>query len=133
MTDLTAGRGVTCAFCREPFPENSPSGYAKRITQVRKRVEAGDAHAHYKLGAYHFYGQQGLPDNAATGIELWKEAAGLGSVEAHYELAILYCESSVRVNKDPEKMFYHSEVAAIGGHFMARHNLGCLEGRCDTG
>merc|ERR1712129_532506 len=31
------------------------------------------------------------------------------------------------VKKDTKKMLYHYEVAAIGGHSVARHNLGCLE------
>merc|ERR1712129_442780 len=38
------------------------------------------------------------------------------------------------VKKDTEKMLYHYEVAAIGGHFAARCNLGCFEcgeGRTD--
>jgi TPR repeat protein len=31
------------------------------------------------------------------------------------------------VEKDEEKMVYHWENAAIGGHPRARHNLGCIE------
>ena len=32
------------------------------------------------------------------------------------------------VEKGKKKEIYHAEEAAIGGHHMARHNLGCIEG-----
>ena len=33
------------------------------------------------------------------------------------------------LEKDEEKEIHHLEEAAIGGHPVARHNLGCKEGR----
>ena len=33
------------------------------------------------------------------------------------------------VERDEKKQLYHLERAAIGGHSMARHNLGCMEER----
>jgi len=64
----------------------------------------------------------------AKGVELFKVAAKLGSVDAHYNLAVSYCQGN-GVKKDREKAIYHYEVAAIGGHFSARYNLGHLERR----
>jgi len=129
LADKKAGRVVTCAFCREPTPKNDMSRDRKIIAQVQKRVEAGDALAHYQLGHFRVKGQHGLPKNAAKGIELWKMAAKLGSVHAHYSLADKYRDGDWGVKKDTEKILYHYEVAAIGGHFLARHNLGVFEGK----
>jgi TPR repeat protein len=33
------------------------------------------------------------------------------------------------VEKDEKKKMFHMEEAAIGGHPIARYNLGCIEGR----
>jgi TPR repeat protein len=40
----------------------------------------------------------------------------------------MYCNGD-GVEKDEKKYIYHMEEAAIGGHFVARHNLGIEEGR----
>ena len=128
LVNKKAGRVVACAFCREPISDISASGNEKIMThQLQKRVDAGDAHAINLLGHYRYYGQHGLPKHVAKGIELWKKAARLGDVHAHYNLAISYRDGNVRGKKDTEKMLYHYEVAAIGGQFEARYILGILE------
>ena len=58
----------------------------------------------------------------------WSKAATLGSIEAHYNLLLLY-GAGQGVEKDAVKEVHHLEVAAIAGHTIARHNLGCNEGR----
>eukprot|EP00986_Skeletonema_menzelii_P019325 scaffold27662_cov154-Skeletonema_menzelii.AAC.3 len=58
----------------------------------------------------------------ATVIEYWEKAAGLGHIESHYHLSIVYDE-----RQGVEKAIYHAEEAAIGGHVMARHNVGVEE------
>ena len=50
----------------------------------------------------------------------------MGDVTAHYNLSIMY-HLGQGVEKDEKKKVYHLEVAAIGGHVLARHNLGCHE------
>ena len=62
----------------------------------------------------------------ATAIEYWEKAAGLGHIESHYHLSIVYDEGQV-VEKNGGKAIYHAEEAAIGGHVMARHNVGVEE------
>ena len=59
-------------------------------------------------------------------IEYWTKAAELGDVEAHCKLALLY-QIGHGVEKDREKEIFHFEEAAIGGHPVARLNLGWHE------
>ena len=44
----------------------------------------------------------------------------------HYQLSILYHNGN-SVENDEKKYLHHVELAAIGGHPEARHNLGFLE------
>ena len=94
---------------------------------VQKRVEAGDFHAMTRLGQFYVLGQEGVRRNFAKGIELWKEAAKLGDVEAHCLLANAYPEGDFGLKKDMNTAVNHYEVAAMAGHFGARHNLGSIE------
>jgi TPR repeat protein len=48
-------------------------------------------------------------------------------VRAHYVLSVMY-QKGEGVEKDDEKELHHLEQAAIGGHVLAIHNLGCEEG-----
>ena len=73
-------------------------------------------------------------------FEYWSKAAALGDVEAHYQLSCLYYESlypnGVAVDEelidegykiDEKREYHHLTEAAIGGHFVARHDLGVRE------
>lgn len=64
----------------------------------------------------------------ATAVENLKKAAGLGDIESHSHLSIAYHEGQ-GVERDRNWFIYHLEEAAIGGHHLARHNLGVLEGQ----
>ena len=50
----------------------------------------------------------------------------MGDAKAHFDLSVMY-DLGQGVEKDEKKEVYHLEVAAIGGHVSARHNLGCHE------
>jgi TPR repeat protein len=50
----------------------------------------------------------------------------LGNAQAHYHLAGFY-HRELGVEKDEEKEIRHLEEAAIGGHPLARQNLGSHE------
>eukprot|EP00985_Skeletonema_marinoi_P013621 scaffold6789_cov206-Skeletonema_marinoi.AAC.5 len=56
----------------------------------------------------------------------WSRAARLRDADAHYCLTILYLEG-LGVEKDEKKRLYHLEEASIGGHLVARRNLGIDE------
>jgi TPR repeat protein len=61
-----------------------------------------------------------------TALKHLIKAAELGDSNAHYVLSCLYREED-GVEKDTQKAIYHLEEAAIGGHHIARHHLGCIE------
>ena len=59
-------------------------------------------------------------------FEYLTKAVELGDVDAHYQLSVMYHEGN-GVEKDEKKELHHLEEAAIAGHPVARHNLGCYE------
>ena len=75
---------------------------------------------HYALTIY----KKGDYDRA---ISYWEKAVELGDyVEAHSQLGRRYYNGE-GVEKDMEKAVYHLEIAAIGGHHIARCFLGFIE------
>jgi tetratricopeptide (TPR) repeat protein len=107
----------SCLFCREPMVDDGE--YEKR---VMKRIKANDPAALRQLGTKRYN-----EEDYDTAIEYWTKAAQLGDAHAHYQLGCMYRDGK-GVAKNEEKAVYHWEMAAIGGHHMARHNLGCIEG-----
>jgi len=108
----------TCPFCRHPLPDN----VADHNRNHMKRVKANDSRAMVMMGTVRY--DEG---NYQGAFEYWTKAAELGDdAEAHYQLARLYCKGK-GVEKDTKKKLYHLEQAAIGGHAMARYNLGVNE------
>jgi len=61
-----------------------------------------------------------------TALKYLTKAAELGDPEAHFVLSVTYRKGRC-VEKDAEKEVYHLEQAAIGGHHLARYNLGIEE------
>ena len=87
-----------------------------------KRTEANDP------VALRVMGKEKLREGDYTSaFELTKKAAGLGDIDAHYNLACSY-EEGEGVEKNMKKAWYHLEEAAIGGHAKARLKLGLYEG-----
>ena len=116
------GMGGTCAFCRTPTPEDDKS----TIAMVGKRVDAGDADATEFLANSHFYGNLGLKRDVQRAVELWAEAADLGSITARFELGRSYYNGD-GVPRDEARGVGHWEQAATNGHIESRHNLGAVE------
>ena len=80
------GMGDTCPFCRTPTPED----VASQLPLVQKRFDAGDVDAmEFLAGSYH-YGHFGLEKNVKRAIELYTEAAELGSNKARFNLGRSY-------------------------------------------
>jgi len=94
---------------------------------VQKRVDKGDAAAITFLGAKYYDGELGLAKDVPRAFELWTEAAELGSLEAHYELGIVYYKGN-RVEEDKPRGIRHWKQAAMKGHVTSRHILGAVEG-----
>ncbi|EJK45863.1 hypothetical protein THAOC_35500 [Thalassiosira oceanica] len=129
--DLAARkRGMKdCLFCRTPSPDND----VDKLAMIRARVEKKDPAAIKLLGDLYYHGSLGLQKNMRRAMELWTEAAELGSIEALYHLgdAHFFGGEGVEVNKEKGADFYTK--AAMQGHVQSRHNLGCYEGEKGNG
>ena len=110
--------GDRCPFCREPAPKDDEECNKRKM----KRIKANDPAALCNMGLKR--NKEGDHDAA---VEYWTMAAELGDIEAHFQLADSYHEGK-GVEKDEEKAVDHLEKAAIGGHHVARYNLGYIEG-----
>ena len=103
--DLAARqRGIyqRCTFCRTAFPADD----ASKLAMVQKRVNKGDAEAIKVLGEQYFYGELGLTKDVPRAIELWTEAAELGSLDAHFHLGVVYYNGN-DVQEDKPRGIHH--------------------------
>ncbi|EJK56952.1 hypothetical protein THAOC_23062 [Thalassiosira oceanica] len=82
------------------------------------------------MGNNYFYGNLGLTKDVPRAIELWSEAAELGSIDAHYQLGVAYY-AGVVVEEDRPIGINHWQQAAMKGHVKSRYNLGIVE--CENG
>ena len=104
----------TCPFCKAGIIGKTAE---ERVGELMKRVEVNDAGAMCILGNYYYYGQLGLQQDWARAMELWKQAAALGSSHAHFNLGAYYKQGG-----DLKKAKIHYEAAAMAGHEFARYN-----------
>ncbi|EJK53976.1 hypothetical protein THAOC_26481 [Thalassiosira oceanica] len=108
-----------CPFCRTPCPRND----ADKLTMVRARVKKKDPAAISFLGKKYFFGDLGLHNDIQKAVELWTEAAELGSIDALFQIGIAYyLGEGVKVDKKKAVQFWSK--AAMQGCVQARHNLG---------
>ena len=113
-----------CPFCRTP-PASSDGETIKRF---EKRIELNDPYAIYSMGCKYAEGLYGLPQNYAKSLELYHQAGELGNAEAYYNIGYAY-RNGRGVEVDEKKSTHYLELAAMQGHTIARHNLGCIEGQ----
>jgi hypothetical protein len=111
-----SGGGKSCPFCREPAV--TVEEQRKRLV---KRVKANDPAALCKMGET-YYKERNYHD----AFEYITKAAELEDIEAHFILGVIHYKGE-GVERDEEKEVYHYEKAAIGGHPIARNNLGYYE------
>ena len=93
---------------------------------IQKRVNKGDAAAICLLGNQYCCGQLGLTRDVPRAMELWTEAADLGSIGAHYNVGNVYCTGD-GVEVDKPRGIRHFQHAVMQGHVESRHNLGGAE------
>ena len=111
-----------CPFCRTPYPDND----ADMLAMVRSRVGKKDPEAIKFLGAKYSFGELGFQKDMTKAVELFTEAAELGSIDALFSLGNSYrCGDGVQEDKAKAAEFY--KKAAIRGHVESRHNIGCHE------
>ena len=107
----------TCPFCRCQTPDTTAEG----CQLEKKRLKSNDPLALNNEGMNSYDS-----GDYAAAIEYWEKAAGLGWVESHYNLSSVY-KGGQGVEKDIKKYIHHMKQAAIGGHPVARLNLGVWE------
>ena len=88
---------------------------------MMKRVAVNDAGAMSALADCYHLGECGLLQDREKALELWTQAAALGSSQAHCYLGNNYNEGG-----DLKKAKFHMGAAAIAGHEVARFNLGVI-------
>jgi len=113
-----SGNIGTCAFCKGVNDRTD----GERVEEIMKRVEVNDAASMMVLGSHYYHGKLGLLRDQGKAIELWKQAAALGSSKAHFQLGAYY-----KLGGDMKKEKFHNEAAAMAGHEVARYNLGYIE------
>ena len=118
---------LDCPFCRTSHAVKQKSG-ADMLAMVQARAGKKDPVAIFALGNSHQFGQFGLQKDARKAVELWTEAAELGSIAALFELGYSYCHGR-GVEVDMEKGIHFYEEAATQGQVESRYNLGCYEGK----
>ncbi|EJK70995.1 hypothetical protein THAOC_07603, partial [Thalassiosira oceanica] len=76
-------RGIydSCPFCRTKVPTDD----ALILAMVQKRVRKDDSEAMMFLGNKYYHGKLGLAKDVPRAVELWMEAAELGSIGAHFQ------------------------------------------------
>ena len=111
-----------CPFCRTPTPHDDASALA----MIQKRVNKRDTAAMKHLGDKYYFGELGLAKDVTKAIELWTEAAELGSNDAQYQLGDTYYKGD-GVEEDKPRGVRHWQQAAMKGHLKSRHFLGFTE------
>jgi len=122
LAAIKGGLGQACPFCRTVNPKSDEES----LKMVQKRVDARDAVAISHLGDAYFNKAYGLEKDTSRAIELWSEAAELGSMEALTKMGVAYHQDS-GVAQDKAKGLRYLESAAMQGSAESRHSLGILE------
>ncbi|EJK52939.1 hypothetical protein THAOC_27722 [Thalassiosira oceanica] len=95
---------------------------------IQRRVAKKDPDAIDFLGDLYFHERLGLQKDMQKAIDLWTEAAELGSIGALYNIGVAYYHGEgVQENRVKAYEFYTK--AAMQGHAVSRYNLGCHEGQ----
>jgi TPR repeat protein len=116
---VKSGNIGKCPFCNA---ERMSKTDEDRVEEMMKRVEVNDAGAMTALGNDYYHGKSGLLRDREKAMELWEQAAALGSSEAHFALGTQYDAEG-----DSKKEKFHYEAAAMAGHEGARFNLANME------
>ncbi|EJK61952.1 hypothetical protein THAOC_17466, partial [Thalassiosira oceanica] len=106
-------------------------GDAAILAMIQTRVAKKDPVAIYYLGEKFFHGELGLQKDMRRAVELWTEAAELGSVEALGCLGGTY-HSGNGVQEDKAKGVEFWTKAAMQGHDQRGTILGVTRDRRGT-
>ena len=113
-----------CAFCRTPAHSSDEEG----IERLAQLMDKGNAIAYYQFGCFYASGDCGIPQDWAKANELYQKAGDLGYALGYSRLGFNY-HAGNGVEVDEKRAKYYSELAAMKGGVLARHNLGMSEGK----
>ena len=113
----------TCPFCRAPQEKNDE----ETLRRIQKRVVARDPEATRRLGDHHLVGKYGLEKSESRAIELWSEAAELGSTTALFKMGMAYYDEDKGSSQDKAKGIHFFELAAMQGDADSRVKLALAE------
>ena len=113
---------LDCAFCRTPSPDND----ADQLAMIRARVAKKDPEAINFVAQKYYHGDLGLQKDKRKAVELWTEAAELGSIHATYNLGVAHYYGK-GVQQDMAKAVDFFKRAAMEGDAESRSNLGAIE------
>ena len=122
LAAMQRGMNGLCEFCRTTIINDD----ASQLAMIQKRVDKGDAEAIGGLGNLYYHGDLGLARDVPRAIELWTEAAELGSLDAHGQLGFVYY-NGIGVEEEKPRGIHHWQQAAMQGHVEGRYNLGIVE------
>ena len=91
---------------------------------IQARADKKDPEAIKHPGDQYVQGKRGLEKDVSRSVELWTEAAELGSANACFSLGLHHHNNGNVTAQDIAKGVRFYEKAAMLGHSMARHNLG---------
>jgi tetratricopeptide (TPR) repeat protein len=114
-----SGNIGTCPFCKSEIAGKTNE---EHIKELMKRVKAKDANATCHLANHYYFGIMGLQQDRDKAIDLWKQAAKLGSGKAHCCLGNEYSQM-----RDLKKAKLYYEPAAMAGIDQARYQCGYIE------
>ncbi|EJK59420.1 hypothetical protein THAOC_20362, partial [Thalassiosira oceanica] len=105
-----------------------PVNEAEELAMIQARAAKKDPVAIFYLGLKYCHGTIGLQKDMQRAVELWTEAAELGSSEALYNLGVAHDYGDGEgAQQDKVKSYECFKKAAMQGHAESRHNLGCCE------
>ena len=114
-----------CPFCRTPMA----TSVEEMMKRLDKRIDLNDSEAINNKGCHYAAGHLGVPRNMAKALELWHRAAELENAQSFYAIGNVYMFGDGGVEVNEKKAIHYWELAAMGGHRLARHNLGVREGQ----
>src|SRR5689334_3593187 len=97
---------------------------AQTLSDLQRRAAAGDHDAQTALGTLHETGD-GVPQDPARALALYRQAATAGHIGAQINLATMYLEGA-GVKKDPSAGVQWLTRAADRGSMLAQLNLGMI-------
>ena len=111
-----------CPFCRTPTPRSDDD----IVRRLHKRMEVDDEKAVTLIGNHYSHGMHGLSRDHTKALELWHQAAELGSAEAYFSIGNAYYNGR-GVEMDKKKAFHYWVIAAMKGCSYARCRLGIFD------